>query len=281
MVHEKSILNQGFLDINPISCGQEDCTSGHSYGYAVREYYLVHCVVKGKGMFVREGEEPCFLKKGDLFLIRPGESTFYQADQQTPWSYIWLGFDGPGSEEHLSTTLFCGGKSCLSAPSAIRIFEEASTIRDRLPSTELLLCAKLFELFALLQKEAQAFRSAPEDYTLRAMDYIRANYAMPVTVGGIAALLGIDRRYLSRIFSERVGVSPREFLQHVRLGRAAELLKNSDCAIAEVARNAGYEDVFNFSKLFKKKYGISPLHYRKGLVGTQNREEEQEDRQGV
>ena len=274
MVHEKSILNQGFGDINPISCGQEDCVPGHSYGYAVREYYLLHCIVRGCGMFVREGEPPHLLKRGDLFLIRPGESTLYEADHRTPWSYIWLGFDGPGCERHLDTTLFCGGKACLSAPSALRVFEEASAVPDRQPSTELLLCAKLFELFAILQKEAQAFRSAPEDYTIRAMDYIRANYAMPVTVGGIAELLGIDRRYLSRIFTERAGVTPREFLQHVRLGRAAELLKNSNCSISEVARNACYEDVFNFSKLFKKKYGLSPLYYRKAALHTGDRRPE-------
>lgn len=267
---DKFILNRGFRDVNPILCGQERCKPGHACGYAVRQLFLIHCVVQGKGTFVRKGEEPRTLGPGDLFLIRPGESTLYQADRDTPWTYIWIGFDGPGCRDHLETTLFAENQSCVCAPYAVRLFEEALAIDDRAPATELLMCAKILELFAALQRTAPSAESAPKEHVRHAMDYIRANYMRPITVGGIAKMLSIDRRYFSRIFTEHSGgVTPSAFLQRVRLTRAAEMLRRGDCSVAEAARNAGYDDAFHFSNLFKKKYGLSPSAYRKAALRGQ------------
>ena len=75
-------------------------------------------------------------------------------------------------------------------------------------------------------------------------------------------MLGIDRRYLSRIFLRETGMTPKEYLVRIRLSRAADLLENSSCTVTETARSVGYDDVYNFSKIFKKKYGISPAYYR-------------------
>ena len=102
----------------------------------------------------------------------------------------------------------------------------------------------------------------PRDYVTRTSDYIRANYALPVSIESIASMLGIDRRYLSRIFLRETGMTPKEYLVRIRLNRAADLLENSACTVTETAHSVGYDDVYNFSKIFKKKYGISPAYFR-------------------
>ena len=47
-------------------------------------------------------------------------------------------------------------------------------------------------------------------------------------------------------------MTPKEYLVRIRLSRAADLLENSSCTVTETARSVGYDDVYNFSKIFKK-----------------------------
>lgn len=257
---ERSVLNRDFPGLNPISYGSERCEPGHAYGYASRDYYLIHYIMSGKGIFARGGITHS-LHRGCMFLIRPGELTYYQADEQSPWEYIWLGFDGSLCAPLLQSAGFSDDVCWRDAPQVSYLFEELRTIPDRQPSTELSLCSLLYQLFSALCSQDSA-PHAPRDYVTRTSDYIRANYALPVSIESIASMLGIDRRYLSRIFLRETGMTPKEYLVRIRLSRAADLLENSSCTVTETARSVGYDDVYNFSKIFKKKYGISPAYYR-------------------
>ena len=70
--------------------------------------------------------------------------------------------------------------------------------------------------------------------------------------------------YISKIFKEETGESPINYLIKIRLEKAKDiLLKDVNSSIKNIANQVGYEDAYHFSKLFKKYYGISPLHYRK------------------
>jgi YesN/AraC family two-component response regulator len=70
--------------------------------------------------------------------------------------------------------------------------------------------------------------------------------------------------YISKIFKEETGESPINYLIKIRLEKAKDILLNSDSgSIKNIANQVGYDDVYHFSKLFKKYYGISPLYYKK------------------
>lgn len=88
-----------------IFCGKENCEPGHSFGPAVRPHYLLHVVLDGKG-FYRKNGVTYSLHKGDAFLIPPMESTYYEADQEDPWTYAWVGFDGKNCKQTLRQTVF-------------------------------------------------------------------------------------------------------------------------------------------------------------------------------
>jgi AraC-like DNA-binding protein len=118
-------------------------------------------------------------------------------------------------------------------------------------------------MFSELQEE---FNPAPTGntgilYTKRTKDYIMANYANHISIEGIAYMLGIDRRYLCRVFYKNTGNTPQNFLINYRLEKAAALLNKHSYSVSEAARSTGYDDIYNFSKMFKKKYGVPPSHY--------------------
>lgn len=255
------LLNKGFHDVNPVVCGWQNCDSGHSFGPAIREYYLIHYILDGKGTFERKGVIYNLIK-GNMFLIRPHELTFYKADLENPWSYVWIGFNGALAEELIDGSGF-NQNPIVYSPSCAFIFNNMISAYKLSQSPEMYLCGLIFELFARLKEENNVSTSAAQIYAQRAENYIQSNYMYDISVAGIAKMLGIDRRHLYRIFAEYIGTSPQNYIVRYRLGKAAELLSHYDCNVSEAARSCGYKDTFNFSKMFKKEYGMCPSEYKK------------------
>lgn len=260
------ILNRQFNEINPVIAGWEDCKRCHAYGPAIREYYLIHFVVSGKGKFRRKNQT-IKLQKNTMFLIRPHEITYYIADNKEPWSYIWIGFDGRLPKEILELTDFKDNTAVIYAPFLRNLFVSIKEADHLNISTEIFLCGKIYEMFSILQEEyskkGQIIRT-PYMYVKYAKDYMTANYTESLKISKIAGMLGIDRRYLCRIFKDATRVTPQQYLITLRLKKAAELLRSEVYTVGEVSRMSGYEDIFNFSKMFKKHYGVSPMNYKKG-----------------
>ena len=83
-------LRKNSVELYLAYCGREICEAGHTYGPAVRQEYLLHYVISGKGTFTADGKTT-ELGAHDAFLIMPEETTVYRADAKEPWSYVWAG----------------------------------------------------------------------------------------------------------------------------------------------------------------------------------------------
>ena len=99
-----------------------------------------------------------------------------------------------------------------------------------------------------------------------ATEYIQNYYMNNISLADLAERVHLNQSYLSDLFKRENGVSFKDYLTGVRIGKAKELLKNSDYKLAEIAVRTGYNDVKNFSKIFKKTIGITPMEFRK-LMG--------------
>ena len=87
------LTDRKLQDLNPLTAGEEACVPGHSFGPAIRNYTLIHYVLRGKGtLYARGGTFP--VRAGQIFVILPGEVTTYTADADDPWYYRWIGFNG-------------------------------------------------------------------------------------------------------------------------------------------------------------------------------------------
>lgn len=235
-----------FKDFIPRDAGFEECASGKSYGPAIRNYYLIHYVEKGEGMFKNESGE-YKVSEGEAFLIRPGEVTYYEADKEKPWSYVWIGFTGALAEK------FHG------LPDIIRpdgsIFGELKSLNSAM--IEERLCALTFRLYCNLFED----KTEP-DYISKVIGYINSEYAGNIKINNIAESLKLNRKYLARIFKERCGVSMKEYLIRKRLTEGKALLEKG-YTVTEASLLSGYSDAFAFSKAFKAFFGKSPKTLKK------------------
>ena len=90
------------------------------------------------------------------------------------------------------------------------------------------------------------------------VSYINENYMNEISLDKISKNMYLSPVYISKIFKEEVGESPINYLIKVRLSKAMELLKAGNMSVKSVAKSVGYDDVYHFSKLFKKYYNVPP-----------------------
>lgn len=261
-------------DLNMYQCGTQNCESGHAYGPAVRDHFLIHYILKGKGKYYHNNKE-YHLHKGQGFLICPDEITYYQADFNDPWTYSWVGFNGIKAETYLK-------KALLTADNPIFTYEKDDSIAVCLnemieaqkfqKGRELRLLGYLHLFLSLLVEEAPDNRSLDysinrkELYLKKTIQYIERNFSRKVTINEIAAYIGLDRSYLGSIFKQLLNTSLQDFLVNFRMEKSCELMRNENLSIGDIARSVGYEDPLLFTKMFRKVKGMPPREFRKNLA---------------
>ena len=235
-------------DIVPLFVGEEACKSLHKFGPHIREYYLIHFCLSGKGTITDEhGVHK--VSAGELFIIRPGEVTTYIADRDEPWHYAWIAFRGDGA------SVFSTERTVYKSPVEVekRFFEAT---RSGILSAE----AYASVIYELIYKLFSG--GASPDKLHKIKRYLEYSYMEDIGVAEVARHFGFERSYLYRMFKERYGIGIKEYIIKVRMDKACELLL-SGYSVADTAALVGYGDQFNFSKGFKKQLGVSPTEYRK------------------
>ena len=87
-----------------LTCGAKRCLPGELSGPALREHYLLHVCLSGRGVFQTQ-DKGYDIGPGEAFLMLPGEVSAYRADEEDPWHNIWVGFTDRRAEEYLQS---CG-----------------------------------------------------------------------------------------------------------------------------------------------------------------------------
>ena len=255
------IVRKHWKHIVPMHCGTHRCDSGHFYGPTQRNYYLVHYIFSGSGTF-SNSRGTYQLGKGQAFVIRPGEMTYYEASHETPWHYGWLGFTCSDPLPVLDQDVF--------EIAALKpVFSLISSAMTLSLGREWYLLSLINQMLALLVDATASESSSTKRDIRRAKFCIETNYMQKFSIQELADDAHLERSYFSTLFKEQVGCSPQQYLIRCRMENAASMLLDQHMRPGEVARAVGYPDEFSFSRAFRKHYGISPSEYKKGEPVTQ------------
>ena len=266
--------NENFIDLGMYQYGYEQCEPGHSFGPATRNHYLFHYIISGTGTLMADnikGETQTYsIKSRQGFLIFPGQITTYIADQNLPWEYVWIEFDGLRVKEALDLTELSVNTPVYHSHSKDlreQLMNEMLYIVHHAKESPFHLIGHLYLFLDYLTQSAKSTKlvqsSKMSDYYIKeAINYIVQNFQNNITIEDIAAVCGINRSYFGKIFRNSIGRSPQEFLMNYRMVKATELLKLTSLSIAEIGSAVGYENQLHFSRAFKTIYGISPREWR-------------------
>lgn len=255
------VIDGHFPALNPVQFGCEECEPGHSFGPAVRTHWLLHYVACGCGIFVYRGKT-WNVSAGEIFVIPPYEETYYEADRNDPWQYIWIGFE-------IAYLPVRSLPPVIREPWAKRLFSEMLFCKSMENGKSAYLAGKIWELFSLLLEKEQ---QRPVSYADKAISQMQAEYMRPLRISALAQQLHIDRSYFSVVFRRATGMSPQQYLTALRLQKAAELMTQFAQTPSKAAFSVGYSDVYQFSKAFKRHYGVSPSVYQDSYFREGNAE---------
>jgi len=216
----------------------------------------------------RHGE--LLVRPGEVVLIRPGIHHDYgTARSAALWRLIWAHFQPrPHWLEWLSwpepapgvLKLQLEGEAQTSVEQALLLMDTRA--RSALPRRESFAMHALEEALlwcASVQPSAQT----RDQRVVAAMAFLIENLAQPLTLADVAAAAGLSVSRLSHRFKEEVGITPWQFLERERLGRAAQLLRLTARPIAAIAEEVGFGSAIHFSLRFKSAFDVSPRAFRK------------------
>lgn len=248
--------------------GYKQCTSGYSRGMEVRDFYILHFVISGRGIYSLNNKRfP--VKAGECFLIYPNMQINYWADADDPWEYCWAGFDGADARILMDTAGFSPDKPVIrpGAPEKIQqMIMEIYQCRGQQIYQLISMTARLYSLLAHLIEDAARNSSVQQSriglsHVQQACDFIANNYSRHITVEDIASHANMSRSQLYRVFIKHLSVSPLQYLREFRLREACNIMQRNPESIKNIAYTVGFENPLYFSTLFKRLTGETPSEY--------------------
>ena len=129
--------------------------------------------------------------------------------------------------------------------------------------------SKILELIYMLKKDgarnekARVTSTAKENRSVQnAISYIKGHFEKSISLSELSALAGYSPNHFQRIFTEIMGISPREYLEDVRIKQSKFLLAQSERSLSEIAQECGFSSQSYFCKVFKRHTFITPYEFR-------------------
>ena len=230
--------------------------------------WLLILTVGGAGCVESDGVPPVAAVSGTVTLFEPGAPQRYFTDPSVGrwhilWSHfharahwgVWINWPGRGLRSlHLDPEAFRQSRRALR--DTIRL------ARQPLPGSADLAVNALER--ALLWMHAAGARRALDQRIRRAVEWITSHPSEQVVVADLARDCGLSESRFAHLFRAEVGQAPQQYIEEIRLQRAAQLLRTTSLRVGEIASESGYADAFYFSARFRRKFGVPPTAYRAG-----------------
>ncbi|WP_314587259.1 AraC family transcriptional regulator [Paenibacillus terrigena] len=259
-------------DFHVLFSGESQTKPQHKLGPKVYDYYLLHHIISGRGLFTLE-QQSYALEAGDSFLISPEQLVSYVSDEVEPWHYRWVAFDGTSAEQILRDVGFTLHHPVVRMTDATPILSHMHQIQQvfqsRKPSSHLTATGYLYQILAtyhdiLNQSEELITADQHSQQAVTQMiRYLSTQYAQPISIEDMAVSLGYNRAYLSRIFKQATQMSPVTFLLKLRIDKGRQLIRErTELTIEQISASVGIQDALYFSRQFRRFYAMSPTEYR-------------------
>lgn len=240
------------------SMGYEFCAEQAHWGPCRRNNCYLHYVTKGKGWFC--GSE---VHSGQGFYIHAGQMHEYHADERDGWNYLWISFSEDLAKKYVLPNIDMDGNGIFEADYTAKLpVERQKIFAENRPMKHLEALSVFFSILALHEADRQPMESMALAHLNRAKTMIENSFAQRLTVADISREIAIDDRYLYNLFRKYEGMSVKAYIDRCTVNNACALLTGSDMSISQIALRLGFDDVYTFSRFFRKHTGVSPTHYR-------------------
>ena len=260
------VQNLNLTALSIYNVGFQKCDPGFSWGPGVRNHYLIHYIISGKGIYEKNGRI-FHLEAGDCFLVYPNEECMYQADDREPWDYSWVGFAGVDAQPIINAAGFTPEEPVLrqlqNGDTLDRQIHHIYDLRGNTLASSVEMSGRLYTALACLLKNSdmRTVNNSYSDYVKAALDFMQSHYSYPISIQEVADYVGVSRSHLFRAFEQCLNQSPKEYLTSLRIEAACRMLDDTSLSVTVIANSLGFDNSLYFSKVFRKAMGCSPTEY--------------------
>ena len=246
-------------DVNIVGYGYETFERRKIFSpLHIIKHFSIHFVTKGEGtLYIEDKSYP--LKKGALFLCPANKRMAYHTSKTNPYTYYWINFSGNKAQDILKALNLSENNPVIYPDHAEDIKQTFHELVSKSQtSSEYLALSALYRVAHLVQNKNTTVVTTTKVYCDQIVEYIKLNYPnSDLKISHIADVLHLSPQYMSKIFKEEHGESIVSYLISYRLNTARELLL-SGATVSEASFKVGYDDLSNFSKTYKKLFGVPP-----------------------
>lgn len=271
-----SDLNPTILYVSKLKMEFEDKYHAH------KDFTELTIILSGNGRYIVEGNT-YDVEAGDILICSPGvhhQNQIVNPDEPTVEFFTgFIGYQFRNMPPNCIELKDGGYLLRLSTDAKMEVMKKCYEMLAENDACQVgkyfMLKARLIEILMLMMREiveepenrqkGYNFESYNRSYVVKQIvTYLNEHYSQKISLDQIAHNMYLSPVYISKIFKEETGESPINYLIKIRLKKAKDTLENSrNGSIKSIANSVGYDDVYHFSKLFKKYYGMSPQNYRK------------------
>ena len=230
--------------------------------------------VKRGSCILHLDDESVTFREGEIMIITSGVNHLFEAGSKGTtlmqleflpevFSYFNVKSEG-GTAAFIPVTLFSEGNRLIKIVNNVCIMRVVQRIVNELELKsqyyKYLVVMYYAELLILIYRymDESYLPIYTNDSLKKAIAFIRLNYQSGITMNAVAEYTGISERYLRRLFSQYLNLSPLDYLNQIRINKAVELLRNTEMSVKEVCYLCGFQSPQYFSRVFKQQMGISP-----------------------
>ncbi|OGV57090.1 MAG: hypothetical protein A2X45_10520 [Lentisphaerae bacterium GWF2_50_93] len=217
--------------------------------------------IGGKGSFTVDGTE-VKLSAGEVMILMPGDLHKIWNPGPENWEYRWMTMDGPLAGEIVSK-FGLKKKPFMAGECPVALFKRLEfEVLDISATSQRRASSTAFSILSLAVGGAPGEKGT--DKLVRScLQLIDDKFSEPLLgVEGLAKTLKTHRSRLSRLFKEKIGVSPSEYINSLRIHIASTLLVTTDFSVSEISDRVGFANSNYFSKAFRKTMGCTPRSYK-------------------
>ncbi|WP_158282237.1 AraC family transcriptional regulator [Salipaludibacillus keqinensis] len=253
-----------------------------------RQFHLFDMLFVTKGtLYMKEHDKHYSVREGQYMILAPDfeHQGDYPCEEDTEFFWVHFSFSSPYQlieEKNMDWSKIIKRNSSYTQSELYDLYlprfgtfqrkDQAKELFSNLvqanesnePSARMKQQCSFFDIITLIQKNALELPSSAQNVANQCMNYIKTHYKKEdFRVQTMAQQLLYHPDYLTRALKKTIGMSPIQYVNHCRITKAKKMLQQENVDLKTIAIESGFKDVSYFSRVFKRKEGMTPGQYRR------------------